>query len=232
LPAAWFVLISGTMSEVDVTRAKILGVLIQDARLHAGRSIADCARVLNMAEDTLLAAERGEHVLSLPDLEVLALYLRVPISHFWGSQVFGDTQQFDYSELLAMRQRIVGALLRQARLQASRSIQDLAAEIKVVPEQMQKYEMGQEPIPLTYLERLSRYLAVSVDYFLDNQRGPLAQHELEQKIQRRLDSLPPELRTFVAEPINVSYLETAKRLSEMDVNKLRNIAEGLLDITY
>jgi transcriptional regulator with XRE-family HTH domain len=146
--------------------------------------------------------------------------------------VYGDAQQADFSDLLAMRQRIVGALLRQARLQASRSVQDLAAEIKVTPEQVQKYEMGQEPIPLTHLERLARYMAVSLDYFLDSQRGPLAQHELDQKIQRRLDSLPPELRAFVAEPINVSYLETAKRLSELDVNKLRNIAEGLLDITY
>jgi transcriptional regulator with XRE-family HTH domain len=220
------------MSEVDVTRAKILGVLIQDARLHAGRSITDCARALHVADDLFAAAERGEHVLSLPDLEVLALYLKVPISHFWGNQVFGVAQQGDYSQLLAMRQRIVGALLRQARLQASRSVQDLAAEIKVAPEQAQKYEMGQEPIPLIHLERLARYLAVSLDYFLDSQRGPLAQHEYEQKIQRRLDSLPPELRAFVAEPINVSYLETARRLSEMDVNKLRNIAEGLLDITY
>jgi transcriptional regulator with XRE-family HTH domain len=220
------------MSEVDVTRAKILGVLIQDARLRAGRSTADCAAALHLVEDMIVAAERGEHVLSLPDLEILALYLKVPISHFWGNQVFGDTQLLDYGELLSMRQRIVGALLRQARLQASRSIQDLAAEIKVTPEQVQKYEMGQEPIPLTHLERLSRYLAVSLDYFLDSQRGPLAEHEFEQKIQRRLDSLPPELRAFVAEPINVSYLETAKRLSELDVNKLRNIAEGLLDITY
>jgi transcriptional regulator with XRE-family HTH domain len=220
------------MSEVDVTRAKILGVLIQDARLRAGRSTADCAGVLHLAEDTIVAAERGEYVLSLPDLEILALYLKVPISHFWGNQVFGDAKPVDYGELRAMRQRLVGALLRQARLQASRSVQDLAAEIKVTPEQVQKYEMGQEPIPLTHLERLSRYLAVSLDYFLDSQRGPLAEHEFEQKIQRRLDSLPPELRAFVAEPINVSYLETAKRISELDVNKLRNIAEGLLDITY
>jgi transcriptional regulator with XRE-family HTH domain len=220
------------MSDVDVTRAKILGVLIQDARLHSGRSVADCAKMLHLSEDAFAAAERGEHVLSLPDLEVLALYLKVPISHFWSNQVYGDTQQADFSDLLAMRQRIVGALLRQARLQASRSVQDLAAEIKVTPELVQKYEMGQEPIPLTHLERLARYMAVSLDYFLDSQRGPLAQHELDQKIQRRLDSLPPELRAFVAEPINVSYLETAKRLSELDVNKLRNIAEGLLDITY
>jgi transcriptional regulator with XRE-family HTH domain len=223
---------TAVMNEVDITRAKILGVLIRDARLHASRSTAECAGVLTIAEETFLAAERGDHVLSLPDLEVLALYLKVPISHFWSNQVMGVNEQVEYGDLLAMRQRIVGALLRQARMQATRSVQDLANELKVEPEQIQKYELGQEPIPLIRLERLARYLAVSLDYFLDSQRGPLAGHEIEQKIQRRLDNLPPEIRAFIAEPINISYLETAKRLSELDVNKLRNIAEGILDITY
>jgi hypothetical protein len=33
-------------------------------------------------------------------------------------------------------------------------------------------------------------------------------------------------------PVNVSYLETAKKISEMDVGKLRQIAEDLLEITF
>jgi transcriptional regulator with XRE-family HTH domain len=220
------------MNEVDLTRAKILGVLIQDARLYAGRSLADCANVLKLSEEKFAQVELGQVALSLPDLEVLAMYLKVPVSHFWGNQIIGKAHPTDYSELLVLRRRIIGALLRQARIQAARSVQDLANEIKVEPEVIQKYEMGTDPIPIHQVERLSKYLAVSLDYFLEGQRGPLAQHEAEQKIQRRLENLPPELRAFVAEPINVSYLETARRLSELDVNKLRAIAEGLLDITY
>jgi len=39
------------------------------------------------------------------------------------------------------------------------------------------------------------------------------------------------LLAFVLKPINLPYLELAKRLSEMSVDKLRDVAEGLLEIT-
>ena len=40
------------------------------------------------------------------------------------------------------------------------------------------------------------------------------------------------MRAFIAEPINRNYIETAMRLSEMDVDRLRLIAESILDITF
>jgi hypothetical protein len=43
--------------------------------------------------------------------------------------------------------------------------------------------------------------------------------------------LSPELQDFLSKPINRPYLELAQRLSEMDVEKLRAVAEGLLEIT-
>jgi hypothetical protein len=43
--------------------------------------------------------------------------------------------------------------------------------------------------------------------------------------------MPSELQSFVVKPINQPYLELAQRLSEMSVEKLRAVAEGLLEIT-
>jgi hypothetical protein len=60
----------------------------------------------------------------------------------------------------------------------------------------------------------------------------LAQHEARQKMLKRFDELSPEVKKFVVEPINLSYIETAMRLSDFDVKRLRNIAEGILDITF
>ena len=60
----------------------------------------------------------------------------------------------------------------------------------------------------------------------------LAQHEAEQKIRDRFESLPPEMQKFVTEPINISYLDIAVRLSEMNVNALRTVAENILNITF
>ena len=43
--------------------------------------------------------------------------------------------------------------------------------------------------------------------------------------------LPAELQAFVSQPVNRPYLELAIKLSSMSSDKLRSVAEGLLDIT-
>jgi hypothetical protein len=52
----------------------------------------------------------------------------------------------------------------------------------------------------------------------------------EEAIQNFLD-LPMEMRQFVALPVNRPYLELAMKLSSMSKDKLRSVAEDLLDIT-
>lgn len=220
------------MNEAELIRSKMLGVLIRDARNHAGHSVADCAKALKISTEKFVKAEQGEYPLSLPEMEVLAIFLKVPINHFWGSQALEASVEPDFDNMLALRQRIVGALLRQARIEAGRSLQELAAAMEVDQEQAHRFEMGQEAIPVVKLEKVARYLGYSLDYFSDGQRGPLARHEAEVKMQRYFDEMPPEVKEFVCKPINMSYLETAIQLSEMDVNRLRRIAEGILDITF
>jgi hypothetical protein len=44
--------------------------------------------------------------------------------------------------------------------------------------------------------------------------------------------LPVELRQFVAMPVNRPYLELAMKLSNMSRDKLRSVAEDILDITF
>ena len=221
------------MSDADLTRVKILANLVQDARQQAGRSIADCANIVDMTPEAFADVESGTSMLSLPQLEALAMYLKVPMSYFWGSELTKiEKHQVDYNSFLQLRQRIIGALLRQARLNARRSVQDLAAHISVPVDKIRAYEVGDEEIPLFELEKLGKYLDVSLDYFSGAQNGPLAKHENEQKMMKRFKQLPPEVQEFVVEPINISYIETAMRLSDLDVNRLRSIAEGILDITF
>jgi hypothetical protein len=44
-------------------------------------------------------------------------------------------------------------------------------------------------------------------------------------------NLSPELRAFVCLPVNRPYIELARNLSQLSTEKLRAVAEGLLDIT-
>jgi len=40
-----------------------------------------------------------------------------------------------------------------------------------------------------------------------------------------------DLQEFILKPVNQPYLELAQKLSQMSVDKMRDVAEGLLDIT-
>lgn len=220
------------MSEVDADRARFLGELVQTARLRTGRSPEDCAQVLGISPEAFGQMESGETSPSLPDLEILAMYLKVPMDHFWGGEQPPESRPVDYSGYVFLRQRIIGALLRQARIQARRSVEEVAGKVDVSPSRIEAYEAGTEAIPFLQLEQITRYLDVPMSQFSDDRHGPLAQHEAEIAMQRRFSQLPPQMKAFVTEPINRTYLETAIRLSEMDVDRLRGIAEGILDITF
>lgn len=220
------------MKETDITRAKILGVLIQDARKYARRSSAECAEVLGVSQEQFADMEAGKQTVSLPELEVLAMFLNVPMAHFWGSHTLGNHHQQSFSDLLQLRHRMVGVLVQQARLNAGKSVEEIAEQVGATPAQLNDYEAGRQPIPLLLLERLGQALGYSVSYFMEDEHGPLARHEAEQKMQKRLEELPPSMKKFIAEPVNSAYLETAMRLSNMNVKQLRGIAEAILDITF
>ncbi len=220
------------MSEVDPNRAKLLSDLMQEAREQAGRSQEECAQVLGISAEEFANLEASPAELTLPQIETLAMALKVPMSHFWGSLDSREAdRQPDFELYRSLRQRIIGLHLYQARMQAGRSSQDLAADLDLPVETITAYETGRKPIPYFEVEQLSHNLGVPLTYFTEETHGPLASHESKMHMQQRFEQLPPEIKAFVVEPVNLSYMETALRLSELDVDRLRGIAEGILEIT-
>jgi transcriptional regulator with XRE-family HTH domain len=220
------------MSDRINARARKLGDLIKSARTQVGRSAAECARVLELSPRDFEEAEKGRHPLSLPELEALAIFLGIPMGYFWGTETLQTVlSQVEYGKMIDLRHRVIGVLLRQLRLQVKKTQKELAEAIGVEGKIVRQYESGDLPIPYLHLEELSGQLGVTIEYFVDDQRGPLGKHEAEQQLRRQFRKLSPELQAFLVNPVNVSYVETAWRLSKMDVEKLRQIAESLLDIT-
>jgi transcriptional regulator with XRE-family HTH domain len=220
------------MSETELTRAQILGNLIRDARLNAGQNHHDCAQVLGISEDDYKQAETGEYPITLPNLEVLSLFLHVPMGYFWGTDQLFKAKSVNYEGMIDLRNRVIGAMLRQSRLQARETTATFAEILDISEEEFQAYESGSKAIPYLQLEELCRHLDVSINHFVDDQHGPLRRHEAERRLQKIFDGLDIEMQTFLANPTNISYLETAKTLSEMDVQRLRQVAESLLEITF
>jgi len=215
-------------------RAKKLGVLIRDARLAARRSPEECARAIGVTRGVLRAYEEGYRAPSLPELETLAYFLKLPMEHFWGRSAVSDevpqVEPLDLPQLVQLRQRIIGALLRQERNNASLSISVVAQETGIPASRIKAYELGERAIPLPELEALVTALASRIETFFD-QSGPVGKWMAEQRSMKQFMDLPPELQAFVSQPVNRPYLELAVKLSSMSSEKLRSVAEGLLDIT-
>lgn len=216
-------------------RTKKLGLLIRDARLTARRSVPECAEAIGVKKGVFRAYEEGRRSPSLPELEALVFFLDLPIDHFWGREVKSDDaptyEKLDLPKLMALRQRKIGALLRQERMNASISIRNLANETGISGARIKAYELGERPIPLPELEVLVKTLGGRVESFFDRS-GPVGEWmQNEEAIQQFLD-MPVELREFVALPVNRPYIELAMKLSSMSRDKLRSVAEDLLDITY
>ncbi len=216
-------------------RTKIIGALIRDARIKAGKSIPECAEALGIQAQLIEQYELGEKAISLPELEALSYYLGVSLDRFWEKEGFSSQpdpeKTSNSSTLIKIRQRMIGALLKQARLESGLSPEDLASRVGLELGQLEAYELGLEQVPLPALEALSSALNRSIREFQD-QKGPIGVWNAKQRAIRDFQSLPIEIQTFISKPVNRPYLELAVRLSEMSVDRLRAVAEGLLEITY
>jgi transcriptional regulator with XRE-family HTH domain len=216
-------------------RSKKLGVLIRDARIAARRTVKECADAIGVKSGIFRVYEEGRKAPSLPELEALVYFLDLPIDHFWGREIKSNRpsphETLDLSKLMAVRQRKIGALLRQERMNRSISIRGLALETGISGARIKAYELGERSIPLPELEALVSVLGGRVESFIDRS-GPIGQWLLNEEAMRDFLELPVELRQFVALPVNRPYIELAMKLSSMSRDKLRSVAEDILDITF
>ena len=218
---------------MKIIRGKKLGVLIRDARLHSGKSQDECAQLMGIPEDEFTAMELGERPPTLPELELFAYALGIPLDHFWGRELLNPSASekiFDPAEITKIRQGAIGELVQKGRTEANLSVEELAEQAGIATGNLQAYELGEAPIPLPELESLAQVLNNSIVTFED-QQGPAGSWFAEQKYAREFLQLPRELQEFVSRPVNRPYLELAVRLSELKVEKLRTLGEGLLEIT-
>lgn len=215
-------------------RTKKLGVLIRDARLASRRTMDECAKVMGITKGILKSYEEGRRAPSLPELEILVYFLDLPIDHFWSKEAISDdappTEPLDLPRLVGLRQRMIGALLRAERMNASISMKAIGQKTGISPSRLKAYELGERPVPLPELEGLLTVLGGEVETFFD-ESGPVGQWMIRQRAIRDFLELPPEYQEFVCKPVNRPYLELALKLSAMSTEKLRSVAEGLLDIT-
>jgi transcriptional regulator with XRE-family HTH domain len=215
-------------------RGKIIGVLLRDARIDAGKAPKDCGTVLGISASAYAAFELGKKSLSLPELELLAYYLDIPLTHFWGDEILTEAPEratdVNTEALIKLRHRIIGLQIRQARVSNGIAIKELAAAVGVTPHRIKAYELGAQPVPVPELETLAWVLGMKIDNFFERQ-GPVGEWDASRRAYEKFKELPQDVQEFVMNPINEAYVRVAIRLAEMPAGRLKDMAELLLDIT-
>lgn len=212
-----------------------LGVLLLDARLVSRRSIEECAAAISVSPEIFQSFEAGEASPSLPQLEALAFFLDLPIEHFWGSEALSesmtDASLQNADRLAELRNRIIGTRLQMLRNTTGMTLDAISALSSIAVERLKTFEEGTAPVSLPELEVLANVLETRVESFFDD-HGTIGAWRTQQLAIQKFMDLPEQHQQFFLQPVNRPYLDLALRLSELSVEKLRGVAEGLLEITY
>src|SRR3972149_3476200 len=91
-------------------RSRKLGILILNARMATRRSAEECSQAMGATPQVYNEYELGEKSPSLPELELLAFFLNVPLEHFWGGEMLpveGErSRKVDPERVRNLRQRV------------------------------------------------------------------------------------------------------------------------------
>lgn len=220
-------------AEVNALRARMLGVLIRDARIDAGYSVEAVATELEVPSAQIVDWEFGRDTPSLPQLELLGYFLQVPVSHFWGTEtmMFQRSQRsIDGQEYMRLRDHMIGVQLRTQREKRGETREAVAERVGIEPATLEAFEIGQQAVPMVTLVHLASVLEVNLNYFLEAM-GRIAEFFQLQELMKVFADMPEDVRSFVSVPANQAYIRLAMSLAEMPTDALRTFAEGLLDIT-
>ncbi len=215
-------------------KTKMVGAEIRAAREDSGKTLKSAADLIGVSSSTMSSYEHGRKGISLPELELMAYWLDIPVANLLdGLPSAPDrTVDFDPKVVVSFRQKMIGAMLRKHRTESELTIGELAERVGFPASRISGYERGKRPIPIPFLEVLVDALGRSMDEYIDIEgQGPIAGWYRERRAYETFRALPPDFRDFLAEPENSGFVRAAMRLREISAEKLRNLAESLAAIT-
>ncbi len=220
---------------------KMLGVLIQNARQRIGLTIPEAAALLGIDADTLTRYELGADEPGLPTLKALAEICHVPLSYFWAEDALPDpTPRINPAKAIALRRKMVGVLLAQARQQANLSTEDAAQSANLSPQVLADIELGKADIPFSQLKILLAHYNISLEDIIAEIDSSSAKNGAEEQRNTPftevdvpdIQQYPEDVQAFLKDPANILYIKLAMKLHTLSANNLRALAEGILEITY
>ena len=192
----------------DCLRAKVVGVLLRQARLAAECSPEACADFLQMPPAQFAAWEAGEAAPSLPELELLSRFLQ-------GAPT--PQRQSDY---LLLRQRIIGVQLQNAHQGAG------SAQTTIPPDKLEAYLRGECRLPMTDLCALAQTWGVALSDFRETAttRRPVSALGAEQASDEGIRTASQ------ADQQQAAFIRLAMAFRHINADDLQRIADALFAI--
>jgi len=213
-------------------RIKMLGAVLRQVRLTAGRSLKETAAMIGVSSAVLSSYERGRRGISLPELELVGYQLGISLSQFLHPSRGEPKKKSDFNPavMVSLRQHYIGALVRSHRGEAEMTVRDLAKRCGIPAGRLTLYEQGERPIPVAELEAIADALGHDLSDYQDT-RGPIGEWEAAERGIEAFLRLPAELREFIRSSKSEPYLRMALKMSDIPVDKVRTMGEGFLEIT-
>lgn len=219
----------------DSARRRAIGLLIRRAREVAGKTRREVAAYLGVSQAVITSVEEGRRDPSLPQIEAMAYYLRMPVFALLDEAASAAQTTWratiDVDEIQNLRGHIIGVRLKQARQQKGETVRQVAQAAGLPPSRVSAYELGERPIPITELEPLMRHLGLTWTDLLDIGIGPLGEAQLYHQQHAQFDALPSDVREFVADPRALHYLRVAMRLRDFPPEHIRAAGQALIDLS-
>lgn len=202
--------------------------------MESGRSGRDLAKLAGISSRRLAALEAGEAEPALGELEALAHFLDVSVESLMRDddpETDEPRKQPDFKMMSVLRQRIIGARLKQARLDRGLSITETSELLGLTRAQLHNIEMGRRPLPVSRLLKLIQHYDITVDQLLDLGIGPVGEKQLRVMQHMRFDALPDDVKAFVASASSLPYLQAAMHLGQLPKAQLKSAAKVLNTIS-
>lgn len=143
---------------------------IKHIRKSKRRSMHDCATILGLSRETYHNLESGTYPFTLPELELLAIFLGVNPADFLDEehhQPYSDYLNEDIRpRYLILREKMIRAMIAIERETRSMTLEDIAQATRIPLNDLQSYDSGDKPVPLDDLFKISTCLELPLSTLL------------------------------------------------------------------
>jgi len=145
---------------------------IQRVRKINQRNIHDCADFLNISKEAYRDLEQGSRKITLPEIELLALFFGVsPLIFFQTNhlenQKHGILEEHVQPQYMLLRQKMILARIIAEMHKKSISPEQIQEQTDISLAELKAYENGEKSIPIAHLLKISEVLGLTEEELIE-----------------------------------------------------------------